>query len=192
MGAFSAHTDDDLILLISEGNTAAFAEVYLRYWSKLYNSAYKRLRNNELCEEIIQDVFTKLWERRGQISFNTGLSNYLYTAVKYAVIDFFRKELLKQKFVDYAHHQELADNSNEEHILLVDLKQHVEKVIASLPLKCRSVYQLSRLENKSNKEISALLNISEKTVEGHLTNAIRFLKVSLAGFVLLLISGYLR
>ncbi|GGE52222.1 RNA polymerase sigma-70 factor (ECF subfamily) [Pedobacter psychrotolerans] len=187
MGAFSKYTDNDLIHLISEGNVDAFAEVYERYWSKLYNAAHKRLRNDALCEEVVQDVFLKYWEKRNTLIFSIGLSNYLHTAIKYSVIDYYRKELLKDKYLQVNRLVEAADNSNEEHIYLMDLRRLVEKVIDTLPAKCKTVYQLSRIENKNNKEIASLLNISEKTVEGHLTNALKLLKISLADFSMLLL-----
>lgn len=180
MGEFSKHSDHDLFLLIKEESVAAFAEVYERYWSKLYNAARKRLPNNALCEEIVQDVFLKYWEKRASILFSIGLSNYLHTAIKYAVIDHYRRELLKDSFLKISQGAKHADNSNEEYILLMDLKRVVEKTVGSLPTKCRTIYHLSRTENKTNKEIASILNISEKTVEGHLTNALKSLKLTLS------------
>ncbi|WP_029282909.1 RNA polymerase sigma-70 factor [Pedobacter sp. R20-19] len=188
MGAFSKHSDHDLICLIRENNVDAFTEVYERYWSKLYNAAHKRLRNDALCEEVVQDVFLKYWEKRATIILSVGLSNYLHTAIKYSVIDYYRKELLKDKYLQVSRLAETADNSNEEHIYLMDLRRLVEKIIDTLPPKCKSVYQLSRIENKNNKEIASLLNISEKTVEGHLTHALKLLKISLADFSMLLLA----
>ncbi|KRT17860.1 hypothetical protein ASU31_00780 [Pedobacter ginsenosidimutans] len=191
MSTFSKFTDDELLLLITQGKVGAFEEVYERYWAKLYNSAHKRLDNHAICEEVVQDVFVKFWEKRFQINVSSALSSYLYTAVKYSVIDYYRRELLKNTFLTDKRSQSPLDNSNEENIFLYDLKKHIERVVESLPEKCRKVYQLSRNENKTNKEIAVLLNISEKTVEGHLTIALKSIKASLC-IVLIFINAYLE
>jgi len=176
-GAYINHSEEDLVLLIQQGDIAAFSEIYNRYWDKLYNSAYKRLSNSEACEEIVQDVFTKYWEKRQHIILTTNLGAYLLTAVRYNVIDYYRKEAVKDTFIKISQFDTPVDNSNEEHIQLKDLMQLVNKVIESLPSKCRTVYEMSRIEHKSNKEISVALNIAEKTVEGHLTKALQYFRL---------------
>lgn len=179
MGSFSNITDGELVVLIQQGNVQAFAEVYNRYWDKLYNSAHKRLNNQNACEEIVQDVFTKYWAKKDTLLITTGLSNYLQTAIKYSVIDFYRAELTKTKFLDANKHQVPTDNSNEENIYLQDLKKMIAAAVETLPTKCKQVYELSRVEHKTNKEIAVLLDISEKTVEGHLTKALQILRNSI-------------
>jgi RNA polymerase sigma-70 factor (ECF subfamily) len=174
---YNNHSEEDLVLFVQQGDISAFSEIYSRYWDKLYNAAYKRLPNSEACEEIVQDVFIKYWEKSKQIVFTTNLSAYLFTAIRYNVIDYYRKETVKDTFIKASRFDTPVDNSNEEHIQLKDLMHLVSKVIESLPSKCRTVYQLSRIEHKSNKEISAELNISEKTVEGHLTKALQYFRL---------------
>jgi len=188
MSVFLNESDDKLALLIKQDQLGAFTEIYRRYWDGLYNSAYKRLHNHEACEEIVQDLFIKLWEKRNALVLTTGLSNYLYTAIKYRVIDHYRKQLVQENFLQLNGLAMLADNSTEESIFLNDLVQHLEKVINSLPVKCRSVYRLSRMEHKTNKEIAIILNISEKTVEGHLTKALHTLRLNLSALSIALLA----
>jgi RNA polymerase sigma-70 factor (ECF subfamily) len=176
MGEFSKHTDTQLVALVAQGDMGAFAQVYDRYWDKLYNSAHKRLNNDAACEEIVQDIFVRYWEKRNSLNLNTGLSNYLFTAVRYSVIDFYRKSVIRQNFANSGIMDHQTDNSNEEHMMLKDLVALIESVVLALPEKCRQVYNLSRVEFKSNHEIAIQLNISEKTVEGHLTRALSSLR----------------
>jgi RNA polymerase sigma-70 factor (ECF subfamily) len=180
MRFFNHYSDEELILMLEEENISAFEEIYNRYWAKLYSSAYKRTSSKEVSEEIVQDLFTNLWVNKNKIKIESTLAGYLYTAVRYRVFNYYSKEYVRRNYHESV--QSLVhdvDNSTEETILLNDLTQHVEKEVSLLPIKCRSVYTLSRNENKSNKEIAAVLGISEKTVENHMTKALKRLKVKL-------------
>jgi len=183
MNVCAALNDHELAGMLGQESIAAFEEIYKRYWAKLYNSAYKRLANAELCEELVQDIFVKLWEKRATLHISTGLSNYLHSAVKYSVIDHYRKRLTESAFISAQLVSSNADNSTEDNLILNDLKRYLETLIGQLPDKCRSVYQLSRAEHKTNKEIATLLNISEKTVEGHLTKALQALRFGMAEYL---------
>ncbi len=103
------------------------------------------------------------------------------------------KEIVREKYRNslrpLAHDY---DNSTEEIIFRDDLREHLEKAVADLPSKCRSVFELSRMENKTNREIAEALGISEKTVENHLTKAISRIKLQLAGIFFLLLLFFLR
>lgn len=187
MGNYSKHTDEELALLLKQAGPEIFKEIYDRYWDRLLNAAYKRVRSTETCEEIVQDVFTKLWANRTSLVFTSGLGNYLYTAVRYSVIDHYRKHAVRENFISSEQLYIKLDNSTEEYVFLNDLKKHVDLMIAKLPDKCRSVYHLSRIEFKTNKEIASELNISEKTVEGHLTKALHSLRVNISDLMPLLL-----
>ena len=182
---YSELTDVELFTLLQDKEeVAAFVEIYNRYWDKLYRAAYKRLRTSAPCEEIVQEVFTNFWLKNREISIHIGLSNYLYTSVRNKVIDYYRRQLVRRNFsinfsqVDY-------DDSSEQEVILRDLQNQLEQSLNQLPDKCRSVYVLSRIEQQSNKEIALQLNISEKTVEGHLTKALKQLRISLSDFLVL-------
>jgi RNA polymerase sigma-70 factor (ECF subfamily) len=180
-------TDTELITSLHKNeDVAAFVEIYNRYWDKLFNAAYKRIKNTESCEEIVQEVFTTFWIKHDEICINTGLSNYLYTAVRNKVIDYYRKQLVRTNFSLNVVHKDY-DNSSEQSLILKELHEQIELSINQLPEKCKSVYLLSRMDYHSNKEIASQLNISEKTVEGHLTKALKHLRVSLSDFLILLL-----
>ena len=183
MAEFSNHTDQELVALLKESNDGVLEEIYNRYWKRLYNAAYKRLSNTNHCEEFVQDVFTTLWARRTEITIDSGLANYLYTSIKNSIIDFHRREVLKEQYILSKRVIEI-DTSTEDDIHVRDLKTKIDLMVRMLPQKCRSVFMLSRTEHKTNLEIAALLNISEKTVEGHLTKALKYLRTSLNQFMI--------
>jgi RNA polymerase sigma-70 factor (ECF subfamily) len=172
--------DERLIELLRNSDQAAFEEIYSRYWAKLYSSAYKRVRLKEVAEEIVQDFFTGLWVNRNKIYIQSSLINYLETAIRYQVFNYFQKEYVRRNYRQSVG-LTLNDtvNSTEETILVNDLNRNVDNAIQRLPSKCRSVFELSRKGNKSNKEIGKALGISEKTVENHLTKALKRLRLSL-------------
>lgn len=192
MSVDAGHTDDELVLLLKQGQVAAFDVIYGRYWDKLFDAAYKRLRHPEICEEIVQEIFIRFWERRLTLTLDSGLKKYLYTAVKYNVIDYYRRQLLQDNFIFDSKNRSELDNTTEDLIFLNDLKHHLELLINALPAKCKSVYELSRLEHKNNKEIALLLNISEKTVEGHLTKALHHIRLGVSDILPLLIVFLLK
>jgi RNA polymerase sigma-70 factor (family 1) len=180
MSDFTTFSDEDLLLLLKQDKLSAFKELYVRHWKKLYSDAYKRLKSKEVAEEIVQEIFTNFWLKRESLQINV-VAAYLHAAVATRVIDQYRKELTRAKYREAFKvvHAE-ADNSTEETIMLKDLVYTIEAEVSQLPDKCRSVYELSRNEHKTNKEIALYLGISEKTVENHLTNALKKLRVGLS------------
>jgi len=172
--------DTELLGLVREDSMEAFEELYNRHWKNLYAFAYKRVRSREAAEEIVQDFLTNLWAGRKTMTIKISFEGYIYTAIRNLVFNYIAKETRRKA---YSHFLELfkidTDNSTEELITTRDLRENIEKGLDDLPEKCRSVFELSRHENKSNKEIAAELGISEKTVEGHLTKAIKRLRVTL-------------
>ncbi len=174
-------SDEALTALLSNDDLPAFEEVYKRYWKNLYAAAYKRLKDTDEAEEIVQELFTALWIKRRDLQINALLLNYLHTAVSNRIIDHYRKILTRQKHqqaLDYTDY----DNTTQETIFFNDLQQSVDAELNNLPPKCRSVYELSRKEFKSNKQIAQSLGISEKTVENHLTKAIRILRLNIGNY----------
>ncbi|MEQ7798615.1 RNA polymerase sigma-70 factor [Pedobacter sp. ASV1-7] len=172
-------SDMELCALLVKSDNQAFEEIFNRYWSVLYSAAYKRLKSHEKTEEIVQDLFTLLWSKRENIQIHTSLSGYLLTTVRYLVLNHFQKESVRESYKNSLDPAHAYDNSTEDTILFNDLKRNLEKEVNNLPPQCRSVYELSRNQHIVNHEIAALLSISEKTVEGHLTKAIKRLKVRL-------------
>jgi len=173
-------TDEQLLLFMKEDKVFAFDEIYNRYWAKLFSQAYKRLGSRETTEELLQDLFTKLWINRNQIIINSSLGAYLSGSIKYLVLNQLEKEAVRKKFV-LIHKQASVtyNNLTEETIISQELEGLVVQEVERLSPKCKSVFVLSRFDQYSNKDIAQQLNISEKTVENQITKAIKLLKNNL-------------
>lgn len=173
--------DDAVLKLFNEtGDKAAYIELYNRYHVQLYSAARKRGLSAEVAEEVVQDLFINLWHQRRSIHIHSSLKGYLFTSIRNLVLNQIQKESVRLRFQEslkvYMHD---FDNSTEETMIAKDLEVNLGKYVLALPEKCRSVFQLSRKYHKSNKQIAVELGISEKTVENHITKAIRYLRLSL-------------
>jgi RNA polymerase sigma-70 factor (ECF subfamily) len=186
MKAHLQYSDEELTGLIQSDELVAFEEIYNRYWYKMYVFTNKRLRCKEASEEIVQNFFTKFWQNRNTIKIDESLKAYLFSSISYLIINHLKKEALKNQYLQlsYTAVEDQLDNSTEDIVHLNDLQSIIDKELEKLPVRCRSVFELSRKGNKSNKEIAHVLNISEKTVENHITNAIRYLRINLKNSLL--------
>jgi RNA polymerase sigma-70 factor (family 1) len=182
------YSDEELIELLFSDDENSFDEIYNRYWSRLYVHALKRMDDGETAREIVQDVFTELWIHRHERKIHSSLAAYLYTAIRYRILNYMQKEWVRKRyFLEIQQQQNIGYNATEESIFLGELHTRVEKLTAELPPQCKRVFELSRKEFKNNREIASELNISEKTVEFHLTKALRILRDHLREFVSLLL-----
>lgn len=178
MKKFTGFSDRELLAMLRNHDEHAFNELYCRYWEKLFNAAYKRLKSVEPAEEAVQDLFTDLWIRREELDIRQELPVYLFSAMKYLVLRQMQKSATRLVYDRTAIFED-RDNSSEEWLMVNDLKMHLQSRVELLPVKCREIYQLSREEHQSNKAIAQHLHISEKTVENQITKALKRLRASL-------------
>ncbi|WPU97530.1 RNA polymerase sigma-70 factor [Mucilaginibacter sp. cycad4] len=178
-------SDMQLIGRLKADDEAALTMIYRRYWASLFKAAYNILKDRQACEDIIQELFIKLWDCRAEVEITISLKAYLYASVRYGVYRQIRTgtPVRSEIFDDLIErlHTPATHNSIEHKELLLQINQ----VIDTLPEKCREVYKLSREECLSHKEIALQLNISTKTVENHLTKALRQLRGSLGSAFIL-------
>ena len=169
-----------MLLLISRNDERAFRVLYDRYWKKLLVQALVKTGCPGEAEEIVQTVFINLWRRRDTLQVRCALSTYLAAMIKYEIIASFarqRKEnRLKQQLVSLQHAE---DNGAVEWLEYEQLLEGIEKTVETLPEKCRLVFRLSREEGLSGKQIASSLDISPKTVEAHMSRALKALNASL-------------
>lgn len=188
MAKIKEYSDASLVELLRQTKLEAFEEIYTRYWKKLYSTAFKRIQSREISEELVQDIFTSLWINRETASIEI-LSAYLFTAIKYKVINHLQKEMSKRSYINNLLHSSVAvDNSTEELVLLNDLNAALEREIQKLPARRQLIFKLSRQENLSMKQTASHLGISEKTVENQLGKAIKELKLNLKHFNIFVLS----
>jgi len=172
--------DNKLVTRLREGDESALTELYNTYWRALYISSYNLLKDKELCEDIIQDIFLGIWKNRKSLNINVSFKSYLYASVRYQVFKKFRtSEKTLRLGLFESLNQRMHSGTPEIKLMHKELVQQVDEIVESLPEKCKKVYKLSRIEELSHKEISDLLNISTKTVENHITKALRILKIGI-------------
>lgn len=184
--------DAQLLSSLRLGDETAFAEIYRRYWRQLYLTARQKIYSGPVIEELLQDLFTKLWERRGTAVI-THLEAYLFSSLKYAIINHIKLKMVQERYVTYAlaHHSEEAYFTDEQ-IALDDLVQAINQCVAELPEKTRQVFELNRMQYKSAREIALLLQLPERTVEYHITKATKALRLHLRDFFILLLTVVLQ
>jgi RNA polymerase sigma-70 factor (family 1) len=173
-------TDHQLLELIRRDDREAFTELYNRYWDRLFTVAMNRLDDEQETEEVVQEVFLSLWQRRSVIQLTHTMNTYLSVAVKYRIINHLDKRYRKKRHMDQlAINLPQGEDSTSHWLLEKELRRQLDEGISRLPEKCRIVFLLSRGEHKTNAEIAAQLNISEKTVEAHMTKALGSLRQTL-------------
>lgn len=175
MGNLKEIKDEDLILLLNESDDKALVEIYDRYWNKLLAQAKWDLRDEVDAEDCVQDVFIKLWNCRAGLTLRHKLSTYLYRAVKNQTINMLAKRNSTRNHMAFeeATGIEIFSPPADSSLLEKEMLQILEAAIDALPEKCSKIYRLSRIDGQSNKEIAEQMDVAEKTVEGHITRAIK-------------------
>jgi RNA polymerase sigma-70 factor (family 1) len=169
-------SDAELFQLTKRENIRAFEVLYRRHWAHLINAAYKRLQSRQRAEDIVQELFITLYQKRNFLEITVSLKAYLSQALKYRVLNEFRAEGIRSTHVKSLFLSDECKNDFVEGLEAKELHKLIEASLAGLPEKCRQVFLLSRREHMSNKEISNELNISVSTVEKHVGRALKTLK----------------
>ncbi|HEY8956308.1 RNA polymerase sigma-70 factor [Chitinophaga sp.] len=172
-------SDEELLQKLQlDRDAVAFTILYERYWEKLVTIAYLRLQSTMDAQEVVQEVFLDIWKRSENIQVRHTFHTYISAALKYKILTLLAKrknEMNRQAKIDLPE----TDSSTEQWLSYQQLKDELESTVQSLPEKCRLVFRLSREKGLSEKQIAETLNISLKTVESHMSRALRTLRASL-------------
>ena len=186
INSLSSSKDHQLIKLMKEDNNLAFNGIYNRYWKRLLTYTSKILNDQSLAEDVLQDVFTKLWLNRNEVKID-NLESYLFVAVKNKSISLFRKvkftPLDEEIIENLLQHNIEADA----YIISNELEDGIFKVIKKLPKRCRDIFYMSKFRNYSNEEIAQYYNISRRTVENQLYIALKHIKLNLSKAISIII-----
>lgn len=183
---YKGYTDEELVELLKQGKDKAFDELYFRYRDLLVRFVYARMKSVSISEEIVQEVFTTIWERRKTIQIQKSFRAYIYTSVRYKTLDYIKSHSVTDQYI-----QEVLDrndifyksaNTTEDSLYYEELQDAVDKAAALLPKKAKEVFVLSRIKNYSNKEIADELNVSIETVKYHISYALKFMRTYLGEF----------
>ena len=173
-------TDKDLIKKVAEGDEKSFELLYDTYWEILFRVAYNKVNSVEIAKELVQDLFTDIWYKRENLTNIKDVKPYLIGALKYTVLDYIRKQVVRDKYVKEVLNVALRNGYDcFDNVSFNETKNVIFDHIEKLPDQCRKVFKLSRFEHLSIKEIAARLDLSPKTVENHIGRALRILKANL-------------
>ncbi len=172
---------------LTEGSEKAFRSIMDHWYSRLYTFANGYLNDKENTKEVLQDVFLRLWDHRQKLAVNTVLNAYLFILTRNRCIDIIRRERLMLQFRtdkqdEYHRLTENFDALSDpilDDLFAMEIQVEITKAVNGLPEQCRKVFILSRAKGLKNKEISEELGLSEKTVESHLTKALKTLRLLL-------------
>ena len=175
------NTDERVLIKnLAAGDIQAFQELFYRYEKPLKHYAFRLTKSHFIVEEIIQEVFIKVWENGEKINPDLGFSAYVYRMVRNRAFNYLRdsmqhEDLAQELWQDILKAQTEADHN----IISAEYENLIDNIIRGLPPQKRSIYILSRYEGKSNPEIAKLLDISTKTVENHLWKTLQIIKIRL-------------
>jgi RNA polymerase sigma-70 factor (family 1) len=183
MESSSEIDNSDLVEMLKLGDKLAFQQIYKRYWNRLFKLASSKVKGTDNAKEIVQDIFLDLWHRRQEVTIN-DLERYLFSAVKYKVFDYFKKEALRQQYAYavFLNHNDAEENTEDE-IAYNDLFKHMTETLNVMPEKTKTIFELNRIQNKTADEVSSLLGIPKRTVEYHIAQAIKVLRVRLREYM---------
>ena len=158
-----------------------FKEVFKKYYNPLCNFAANIVDDSRLAQDIVQDVFTKIWDKRNQIEISSNEKSYLFQAVKNQALEEIRKNK-NRRDNDLKKYPEMKEGSNRElEEQKYMLKEQLFVSMRQLPPKCQQIFRLSKLDGLTYAEIAEKLDISVKTVENQMGKAFRILREKLAG-----------
>lgn len=170
------YNDQELIRRLKKDNIDAFNQLFYAYSSKLYHFAYGYLKSKEDAEEMVQEIFSKIWDKRSDIKEEYQFRSYLFSIAFNYLKKYFRAKALVNKYIEFTTLHSDTTEKIEDDVNYNSLKFRVDSLVDKMPEKRKTVFVKSRFEGKNSKEISEEMNISQSTVENHLNQALKFLR----------------
>jgi RNA polymerase sigma-70 factor (ECF subfamily) len=167
----------EVIEQIKEGSKETFRLLFDQFGPKIYAFALSYLKNESDAEELLQEVFLKLWEVRSTLDSSKNLKSFLFKICINLIYDSIRRKNIEQVYIDYTGRNNPLSGDNTWHeVIYNDMYDQLQQLIAAMPEQRRLIFRLSKEEGLSNEEIAVRLNLSRRTVENQLYRAISFLK----------------
>lgn len=180
MTGYQSHSDEALLSLLKNSDEKAFTELYNRYWDKLLIRGLMRHNSLEDMEELLHDIFVKLWKRRESLEIKHSFHTYIAAMLKYELLQLIADRKRTHLMDPTGLNTDIpTDNSTNQHLDFIDLQQQLEQSVSHLPDKCQLVFRMSREQGLSQKQIAQQLDITPKTVENHINRALRVLRTTL-------------
>lgn len=182
----SQNSDDMLYSSLQMGDKSAFDTLFLKYYPAL--CAYGRqFVEIEDAEEVVQDVMLWVWENREMHVIETSLQHYLFRAVRNKCLTLINRNILRQRINNILYEEMRETFGNPDFYIVEELSQKIEEAIARLPEAYRTAFEMSRFQNKTYQEIAVELEVSSKTIDYRIQQALKILRVELKDYLPLLI-----
>ncbi|MGV8093238.1 MAG: RNA polymerase sigma-70 factor [Mangrovibacterium sp.] len=188
-------TDDireqELTDRICKGDRMAFDIAFRRYYPGLVIFASQFTLEGSSAEEIVQDFFVKLWEKRSSLTFTDSMKSYFFTSVKNRCFNYLKHKKIEMEVLEKL--KSIAQQSllfDPDVYVTSELQERITQAVNTLPRKCREVFIMSRFKGMKNDEIARELNLSKRTVETHISNAINSLRHDLRDYADLIILAW--
>ena len=172
-------SDEALFALVKNDDQTAFRELYNRYWAFLLDVAYRPLQSRDQAEDVVQEIFISLYQRRNSIELVVSLKAYLCKALKFKILNEFRFQGVREAYQKSTFFSPVCKNDLANHYETKELELAINKTVGALPEKCKQAFLLSRNEDLSYKDISGELDISVSTVEKHISKALKYIRLNL-------------
>lgn len=160
-----------------------FEHLFKLHFKALHGYAYTFVQEAVVAEEMVQNVFCKLWEKKDRIVFQQSPKSYLYRAVHNECLNYLRHEQVRKEYVHYS----VNTDDKYGHLGIAvehkELQQHFHRALANLPEQCRTIFQMSRFEELKYREIASELGLSVKTIENQMGKALKILRQELVDFL---------
>lgn len=195
MTRIDEHIDTDLITSFKSGDMAAFQKIYDTFCKPLYRFSLSYMKDSFDAEEIVQDVFLRLWEKRDEVDEQKSFKSYLYRITVNKIFNELKHRVVKRKYDQHLLNiDQVTDETPESSIQFQELNKKLEKLLLKLPEQQRTIFIMSRWQGLSNAEIAQNLRLSARTVENQIYRAAKFIKQHLnkdyPTVVLLIVFGY--
>lgn len=177
MHAFETYDESTLLLKVVNGDEAAFRRLFEEHWDNIYGVAFAFTKSAVIAEEMVQDVFVKIWINRQCLSGIKKFSDYLFIVARNHILSKLRKKIHEEPFSDHLkNYFREASNLPDQQLLCKEAEHLIGRAIERLPSQQRLIYCLSRQEGLNQEEIAVKLNISKNTVKSHMSKALLFIR----------------
>lgn len=187
MAALDSNTENEIIALLQKGNVYAYELIFRRYYISLCGFATRFVQQPEVAEEIVQNIFLKLWEKKEHIAIETSLKSYLFRAIHNSCNNYLAHTKVKNKYISFTQdviaRQEHQTDPVLDSLAYKELDENITKAIEGLPSECKKIFKLSRFDGLKYAEIARQLGISIKTVETQISRALTRLREDLKDYL---------
>lgn len=190
----SLKSNSELLNLLKEGNMLAFDAIYEKYCKRIFAFVVRYVKSETDAEEIVQEVFLKIWENKNKIDVYSSFESYIFTISYNSTISLLRKRVTEKKYIDYLKNLQVAEDVFEltDEVYYTELNGQIQSLLSELTPRQKEIFLLSREEGLTHDEIAKKLGISSNTVKNHIVTTLNFLRSKIDnGFVINAFFAYL-